>query len=236
VSGAVHNPWKLDGVYERTDRNCQGYPVYQNTWNDSFCLYKPDINEAWVFNDCHEACHVQAWATTQIHIENPDGKFTENEQCWDDPAQCVTWAEAMPHGSTIPCSHRGMWGNTCISPRLLVRAIGGAGCEANDGNSACALSTPTGMSQCVGREASQPYLNYTCLSVGPRASSCWYAETSKFPHCSDYKSAGYTCVAVPLTAFYHCAAIDPEGTPSTCASEAPAGYVVDAATGTCVPP
>lgn len=59
---------------------------------------------------------------------------------------------------------------------------------------------------------------------------CWFANTDNYPSCSNYESAGYTCVGV------HCAAIDPIGDPLACAAKAPSGTVVDASTGTCVPP
>ena len=58
---------------------------------------------------------------------------------------------------------------------------------------------------------------------------CFEADTSKHPDCTNYPDNGYTCVGT------QCAAMSPEGDPGACATRMPDNWVVNKATGRCMP-
>ena len=72
----------------------------------------------------------------------------------------------------------------------------------------------------------QHFMESQTRSLG---ANCWEAYLPNYPNCGGYSSAGYTCVGD------YCAAMDPGGSPSTCAVDKGANYVVDQATGRCSP-
>lgn len=63
-----------------------------------------------------------------------------------------------------------------------------------------------------------------------RESSCFEAFAPDYPQCRHYRAHGYSCVGP------YCAAIDPSGTPDSCARRAPEGWELDEESGRCVPP
>eukprot|EP01043_Picozoa_sp_COSAG02_P028347 COSAG02_NODE_1714_length_11220_cov_3.198543_11_plen_320_part_00 len=67
----------------------------------------------------------------------------------------------------------------------------------------------------------------SCVSSpGPVTGACWEAYTPNYG-CSGYSDAGYTCVGD------YCAAMNPGGTPSHCASQMSRGKLVNPHTGRC---
>ena len=100
------------------------------------------------------------------------------------------------------------------------------GCELpptgpNEWATYCSRGAPT-TSHSINLEVGQT------VATEAREPHCWFANTVEYPTCSGYESAGYTCVGSL------CAAMNPGGTPSTCAALAPTGYTVDTSTGTCL--
>lgn len=67
-------------------------------------------------------------------------------------------------------------------------------------------------------------------AFGSCSGSCWQADTNNYPSCSGYQSVGYTCVGT------QCAACNPGGDPSSCATRAASGTAPNPATGTCQVP
>eukprot|EP00747_Dinoflagellata_sp_TGD_P184301 gnl/TRDRNA2_/TRDRNA2_39814_c0_seq1.p1 gnl/TRDRNA2_/TRDRNA2_39814_c0~~gnl/TRDRNA2_/TRDRNA2_39814_c0_seq1.p1 ORF type:complete len:390 (-),score=68.80 gnl/TRDRNA2_/TRDRNA2_39814_c0_seq1:306-1475(-) len=75
----------------------------------------------------------------------------------------------------------------------------------------------------------------TCVQAGIGEAggfACWQARTSDFPTCYGYESHGYSCTPDGS----QCASLQPRGAYDMCAIKARPLFVVDAETGTCVPP
>ena len=130
-------------------------------------------------------------------------------KCPDDSGQCQP--PGLPPGLGAACSNDGSGMGT----------IGAGGYDACKNGVECKCLTPS----------PEPSLS---PSPGPTSgpslgANCWEAYLPNYPNCGGYSSAGYTCVGD------YCAAMDPGGTPNTCAVDKGANYVVDQATGRCSP-
>jgi hypothetical protein len=169
--------------------------------------------------------------TTQVRFKGVKGSSYTGDMSIDT---ILTTGSSSPSVSSYSSKVSGRYcsSSDTISTHASTRAQAEAACSQD--SSCKAISDPDcdgsgGWETCrstTGSQSSQGTCMY--LKPGTAGGACWSADTSKYEMCSGYKNVGYLCVGT------HCAAMNPGGTPSSCATKAPAGFVVDASTGACV--